>query len=113
MTSSIIVVNSLLSYGSGVYTVEPGAEPLGMIDVTIIGWGTEVGGEKYWWVIPHFGCDFGISLGEGFPKPTGSNCDGDVNGGFMKIRRNHDDLFIETNAVGAVPFNFIPYVPGQ
>ncbi|EAY20906.1 hypothetical protein TVAG_437320 [Trichomonas vaginalis G3] len=78
VTSSITVYQSLFSYEDGVYssywegnnvTRESVGEILGMLDVTIIGWGQgrlnlsaddsmyKKQLQRWWWVIPHFGID--------------------------------------------------------
>lgn len=41
------------------------------------------------------------------PVPTGSNC-AQFQRGLMRFNRRFDDSLIESQAVGAVPFNFIP-----
>jgi len=135
ITSSILVRSSLFTYSDGVYSTKGDtADVLGMLDVTIIGWGqTQVNlstnasayskdKERWWWVIPHFGCDFGLPISSiskdnstdligigSYLEPTGSNCDGmSEPKGIMKFNRRFDDSLIESQAVGAVPYNFVP-----
>ena len=137
VTSSILVYNSLFTYtggddGNDVYGVlESDSEPLGMLDVTIIGWGqysskVEVdpteSKNRWWWVIPHLGDDFGVQMNVDEPKDDSTDpaaktitvtsgsteTEGNHNRGFMKFNRRFDDCLIESQAVGAVPYNFIP-----
>ena len=115
VTSSILVYSSLFTYSEGVYSCEGDtAEPLGMLDVTIIGWG-QVDGlsdatdqtetkQRWWWVIPHLGTEFGISVNS---TEVGVRVNNNGNG-FMKFNRRFDDCLIESQAVGAVPYNFVP-----
>lgn len=148
VTSSILVRQDFFTYASGVYsslgsgrkqtseqnevyTVGPTGqmtEVLGMLDVTIIGWGqvklnlNEVDAEnsgmynRWWYVIPHLGWTFGESCETVFgPRPAvdlpdiqgAVNCEG-PSSGIMRINRRFDDSSIESQAVGAVPFNFNP-----
>ncbi|EAY15967.1 hypothetical protein TVAG_262170 [Trichomonas vaginalis G3] len=189
VTSSITVYSSLFSYNGGVYSgywmdkstittpstnnavdntnngatksdlQESWGTILGMLDVTIIGWGqkqlnisndSSMYKEKlnrWWWVIPQFGINWGIKYDN--CNADGKNCVDDFkevndknneiklnslivtgaginktdsknilmtevqqteigNGGFMKFNRRFDDCNIESNAVGAVPYNFVP-----
>ena len=138
VTSSILVKPDFFVYSSGIYSYNDSTtqEVIGMLDVTIIGWGqakvnlsTDAASHtatknRWWWVIPHLGCDFGleqteivstttgtnVSLKLGIQKfsVTGSNCNATNNKGIMKFNRRFDDCNIESNAVGAVPFNFYP-----
>ncbi|EAX95903.1 hypothetical protein TVAG_304330 [Trichomonas vaginalis G3] len=167
VTSSITVYQSLFRYGGGVYsgywkldgkTQNSGWENiLGMLDVTIIGWGqTKLNLSlnsdentqtlnRWWWVIPHFGVNFGVAYdacneqtttttgtknNKGDCRKTYENILDNKNGqikieplkvvgsgngeqsstikGFMKFNRRFDDCNIESHAVGAVPYNFVP-----
>lgn len=156
VTSSITVYSSLFTYAEGVYSgywqtdgsthQSTWGTILGMLDVTIIGWGqNELNLStdatkytknlyRYWWVIPHFGSDFGISypacntttckdnatlvtsstdqIKLGTIKITGLYSGAQTGGknykGFMKFNRRFDDCNIESHAVGAVPYNFVP-----
>ncbi|EAY22416.1 hypothetical protein TVAG_378950 [Trichomonas vaginalis G3] len=170
VTSSITVYPSIFIYNSGIYSgyfkKDSNEEVvgnntlwgtiLGMLDVTIVGWGQKKlnlstdssshtkGLQRWWWVIPHFGSNFGIpyeacnsginsekcktnkievvqakdqiklvsSNGNGRLYIT-SRYDGEQTGipnfnGFMKFNRRFDDCNIESHAVGAVPYNFVP-----
>ena len=157
VTSSIVVHSSLFTYDSGVYSslgeTDPSEatsvdDPIGMLDVTIIGWGqallnlssyedsynqTKL---RWWYVIPHLGAfketsdsDFWATgstdnteekLASGEYVFDASNIkyqfysDSYVEGkqfdqGLIKFNRRFDDCNIESHAVGAVPFNFIPH----
>ena len=204
VTSSILARAALFTYEDGVYSSWPESqagdtgntppdpsstdersEILGMLDVTIIGWGQEKVNltdnddlntklrQRWWYVIPHLGTDFGLecktlmeilsrsendvddlynpnqfspdSYGFGgitykSVGPTGTigtaiagfyfvfgngtvcgtdgpysyienpyNSDPDpYRTGIIKFNRRFDDSTIESQAVGAVPFNFIP-----
>ncbi|EAX95121.1 hypothetical protein TVAG_033410 [Trichomonas vaginalis G3] len=165
VTSSITVYRSLFTYNGSVYSgyFKPDTgdtvvgnntgwgQILGMLDVTIVGWGqtklnlstdsslNTQSLQRWWWVIPHFGSDFGIHYD--FCKGD-TNCktnktaishendqiklasdsgqlyitgltddwqDGTTNKkGFMQFNRRFDDCNIESQAVGAVPYNFVP-----
>lgn len=150
LTSTMVVRKEFFAYSSGVYssigtgsTLSSGnlpstslTTPLGMLDVTIIGWGQwainmsrDTGYHtgwcnRWWYVIPHLGTDWGEncsvvfgSLGRknvGYINDTtiGSierlvNCPG-TKSGIMRVNRRFDDSSIESMAVGAVPFNFVP-----
>lgn len=137
VTSTILVTQSLFAYSSGVYTI-PTTEPvIGMLDVTIIGWGQQCvnlsrdavfhtgNNHRWWYVIPHLGTYFGETCESIFGSITAKNaqaitsdietesivdhieCPGSRSG-LMRFNRRFDDSHIETNAVGAVPFNFRP-----
>jgi len=174
VTSSILVRPDLFTYSNGVYSSssniesEIRSEIIGMLDVTIIGWGqTKTNlrkdpinntdcGQRWWYVIPHLGTDFGLTCSEllGDMKPadeddvydTYDNKDdpllnfysltnkGDFynystesydgiqfqfmnvkcsltsneHTGVMQFSRRFDDSAIESQAVGAVPYNFVP-----
>ncbi|OHT17299.1 hypothetical protein TRFO_12432 [Tritrichomonas foetus] len=131
VTSSIIARQSLFAYDSGVYssigTYQPGdeaqptySEIVGMLDVTIIGWG-QIENElnetafnqthnRWWYVIPHFGKDFGEPCEVIFTADelTEYDCPSGSRSGVMRFNRRFDDSNIESQAVGAVPFNFQP-----
>jgi len=139
VTSSVLVTPAFFTYNTGVYTMVTGESVIGMLDVTIFGWGQErvnlsvdsashtTTKNRWWWVIPHLGCDFGLDVsqinatdtftntsifyglgvGAGNFKTTGSNCSSQTKG-IMKFNRRFDDSNIESHAVGAVPFNFVP-----
>jgi hypothetical protein len=116
---------------------------LGTLDVTIIGWGqnhlnlsSKVGHtsmyNRWWYVIPHLGTDFGETCAAIFGEPLEETlpdgwvkaqtldggfsildsvaCPGGEGGksGIMRFNRRFDDSGIESQAVGAVPFNFRP-----
>jgi hypothetical protein len=116
---------------------------LGMLDVTIIGWGqnalnlsSKAGHtsmyNRWWYVIPHLGVEFGETCASLFGEitETGFTTDAikiatgvqDISGmvecaggstsgatsGIMRFNRRFDDSSIESQAVGAVPFNFKP-----
>lgn len=136
VTSTIMVPASFFTYTSGIYTPDAGEEIVGSLDVTIIGWGqtqynlstktSSDAGDRFWIVIPHLGCDFGVSLQDIRSKVCKSDChmisainDGSVAGkgwdhvsscgsskGYMMIQRRYDAMKIESNAVGAVPVSF-------
>ena len=153
VTSSIVVHPSLFSYQGGVYsslgeTELPGPDAefpdtaIGMLDVTIIGWGQTVLNLssyddsynytklRWWYVIPHFG-EF-ISEPKGEPMffyKSETNTyedliDGtytfdasqlrgpvhiDIERSLIKFNRRFDDCNIESHAVGAAPYNFVPH----
>ncbi|EAY07094.1 hypothetical protein TVAG_342580 [Trichomonas vaginalis G3] len=162
VTSSITVYQTLFSYQDGVYSSyykSAGGDGfdnqgiLGMLDVTIIGWGQKELNlstnnelytkelQRYWWVIPHFGVKFGVKYDpcdvnshkcvdralvaeSGKTKVTtkddqiridtlniagyGGGVQSDSVKGFIKFNRRFDDCNIESHAVGAVPYNFVP-----
>jgi len=170
VTSSILVRPSFFSYVSGTYSTLSflNQDILGMLDVTIIGWGqksinltrTTTGtspndNERWWYVIPHLGTNFGLTCKELFDKMDGNTNPFDITDtfkvsasvsmkwdkriktgtdpseiqfvfgegiicdtsnvennyaqtGVMKFIRRYDDSNIESQAVGAVPYNFIP-----
>jgi hypothetical protein len=152
VTSSVLVRPKFFTYATGIYSAvastarpdgkefpgPPGADNagmapgsqmadiLGMLDVTIIGWGqaglnlSEKSGYKamynrWWYVIPHLGQEFGEKCVEVF-GPTVDRieaCEGNDNtlSGIMRFNRRFDDSSIESQAVGAVPFNFRPDEP--
>ena len=85
-----------------------------MLDVTIIGWGEDSTAlelsptetkHRWWWVIPHLGKEFGIPYDS---AETGYTLNSVEEKGFMKFNRRFDDCLIESQAVGPVPYNFIP-----
>jgi hypothetical protein len=152
VTSSILVRPAFFTYASGVYSalatptvvgVFPDeslggpsgdmADVLGMLDVTIIGWGqrqlnlsadtsNQYMYNRWWYVIPHLGRNFGETCGAVFGVIDGSSpvehllgnigpsveCPTDDKSGIMHFNRRFDDSSIESQAVGAVPFNFHP-----
>lgn len=135
VTSTIMVPASFFTYAGGIYTPDASEEIVGSLDVTIIGWGqtqynlstktSSDAGDRFWIVIPHLGCDFGVSLQDIRSKVCNSDCHmissidgtGAGNGwdnvsscggnkGYMMIQRRYDAMKIESNAVGAVPVSF-------
>jgi len=142
VTSSIVVHPDLFSYGSGVYSSEGADAAIGMLDVTIIGWGqdwlnlsdseesynkTKI---RWWWVIPHLGAFRGANSGLFLTgagtgtnykqgnyvydaqtgirtQATGSTTE--LEKSLIMFNRRFDDCNIESHAVGAVPFNFVPH----
>ena len=146
VTSSIVVHRDLFMYSDGVYSSvnengESSGDKLGMLDVTIIGWGQKEinlstsaddytkSKMRWWYVIPHFG-EFTTgstafeSSDETYNKDTpysqlwggdylfdSKNIKSNVNlaKAVIKFNRRFDDCNIESHAVGAVPFNFIPH----
>jgi hypothetical protein len=152
VTSSVVVRPKFFTYASGIYSALAKTSPatagkvnypqpkdavdtttmdevLGMLDVTIIGWGqtdvnlSEKAGNtamynRWWYVIPHLGHDWGETCGAIFGNLGDSNpdvlpmvdCGNDANSlsGIMRFNRRFDDSRIESEAVGAVPFNFQP-----
>jgi hypothetical protein len=167
VTSSVLVRPGFFAYDSGVYSAlattsetgsppkliypKPGAqgnppqvpgtmdEVLGMLDVTIIGWGQNTLNlssksghtgmyNRWWYVIPHLGWTFGETCGDVFgadaTTDTADPLDSilpsvecgapEARSGIMRFNRRFDDSSIESQAVGAVPFNFAPGpAPGQ
>jgi hypothetical protein len=152
VTSSVLVRPKFFTYASGIYSAlatttkdgdkdqfpEQGAEVgsttmdevLGMLDVTIIGWGqsdfnlSDKAGHtamynRWWYVIPHLGREFGETcvtiFGPNGQVPTVQDkvdCGtGATLSGIMRFNRRFDDSSIESQAVGAVPFNFKPGEP--
>jgi hypothetical protein len=126
VTSSILVRPQFFAYDSGVYSGISGDadDVLGMLDVTIIGWGqvalnlgpmdnsNSAMYERWWYVVPHLGKDFGEDCETVFGDETDSirkavACDGERSG-VMRFNRRVDDSEIESHAAGAVPFNFRP-----
>jgi len=192
VTSSILVRPGLFTYADGVYSswgqysqekkdANWGDAPavtenqdirsvvLGMLDVTIIGWGQTMINltqdqemhkqmkQRWWYVIPHLGTDYGLKckdlladlpklqdkedvpdayktfIDDGITANTqikdaksidssydsikfvfnsqticDTNEDSDIRTGVIKFNRRFDDSNIESHAVGAVPYNFIP-----
>jgi hypothetical protein len=155
VTSSILVRQSFFAYASGVYSAlfnaagsttdiafpKPESESLtagpsgdmddvlGMLDVTIIGWGQVVVNlstdsdryaamyNRWWYVIPHLGTGFGEQCSEVFGglnttaivcPPSGTGFNEGAKSGIMRFNRRFDDSSIESRAVGGVPFNFRP-----
>lgn len=195
VTSSIVVRAPLFTYADGIYsswyirnqnawdsgvsnTPDPASiniyqdEILGMLDVTIIGWGQKRVNltsdssnkqlkQRWWYVIPHLGLNYGLQcqnlmapisaepngdlpdsyknndhVNVRYLNPTKSSSQQDANGfvfifgnkdsanevscstssyegkqqrtGIIKFNRRFDDSNIESQAVGAVPWNFIP-----
>ncbi|OHS98272.1 hypothetical protein TRFO_35334 [Tritrichomonas foetus] len=171
VTSSILVRPAFFTYSSGVYSslgerASTGdvsdeedenvfnSEILGMLDVTIIGWGQVAINlstkatlhqqlrTRWWYVVPHFGYEWGCTCSEvfGVPKKLGDSgnvphnyanddtsdqetseysdltsiVDRCASGssstltGIVRFNRRFDDSNIESQAVGAVPFNFRP-----
>ncbi|EAX92631.1 hypothetical protein TVAG_421550 [Trichomonas vaginalis G3] len=126
VTSSVLVQSQFFSYDGGVYSsADATGEILGMLDVTIYGWGQEdtsvdptATKKRWWWISPHLGCDFGIAyddISSSDSAYTISNVAArHVNGGtncakgFMKFNRRFDDSLIESFAIGPTPYNFIP-----
>jgi hypothetical protein len=141
VTSSVLVRQSFFTYKSGVYsgvyeTTAEGIFPdeeyekepsgamtdvLGMIDVTIIGWGQVMNNlnedwlknramyNRWWYVIPHLGREFGEKCEEVFDGILENvECPVGEASGIMRFNRRFDDSGIESRAVGAVPFNFHP-----
>jgi hypothetical protein len=148
VTSSVLVRPKFFTYASGIYSAlatteaagtkenfpqPPGAdvagtppsgtmdEILGMLDVTIIGWGqtdvnlSEKSGHtamynRWWYVIPHLGQEFGetcLTVFGSLSNRVGCGAANDLSG-IMRFNRRFDDSGIESQAVGAVPFNFQP-----
>ena len=150
VTSSIVVHSSLFSYQKGVYSslgdtlptdnaaLDP---PIGMLDVTIIGWGQTVLNLssyddsynytklRWWFVIPHLG-EFNNNPESDFWMTGKGTANADLNDGtyifdasvvkpaitgqdltrsLIKFNRRFDDCNIESHAVGAVPYNFVPH----
>ena len=123
VTSSILVYSNFFTYDEGVYTsADDQSSPLGMLDVTIIGWGENTSAvsnspteslNRWWYVIPHLGSEFGIALNVSeTDKDGGSETNYTINNGntkgFMKFNRRFDDCMIESQAIGPVPYNFVP-----
>lgn len=144
VTSSIVVHPSLFTYSGDIYTSADYQDTsIGMLDVTIIGWGQNhvnlseldetynTTKERWWWVIPHLGYFHSSNLflgavgtitdykagetvyGATDVKATGG-ATSEVNyqtfsHALIKFNRRFDDCNIESHAVGAVPFNFIPH----
>jgi hypothetical protein len=148
VTSSVLVRQEFFAYQSGVYSSLPRNEAgqqyvsadsghfintpytngpegdmsdvLGMLDVTIIGWGQVAVNlstgpfqtamyNRWWYVIPHLGADFGEDCASVFEGITDNvRCAGATKSGIMRFNRRFDDSSIESQAVGAVPFNFHP-----
>lgn len=134
ITSSIIVHPSFFAYSGGVYHYNSSIqndEPLGTIDVTIIGYGKEVDGTKFWWVVPHFGTEFGIEFSElennlradsnactkakegsefectpEFKSTIVPNGLDVTDRGLVKYIRRVNDCLIESMSAGAYPINF-------
>lgn len=144
VTSSFLVHPDFFSYSEGVYSTL-GNNPnksqsyfdeknidkaLGMLDVTIIGWGQTSNEQpasnenklsRWWYVIPHLGTDFGANCTEIFgDKDIASKyfdfnkmeiCNKDwfnEKTGIVKFSMGYDDSGIESLSAGAVPFNFNP-----
>ena len=112
---------------------------IGMLDVTIVGWGQHVLNLseyddsynqtklRWWWVIPHLGKVSASSQFKAGVEDTGTLATGafvykanelpaagskDVSylyQGVIMFNRRFDDCNIESHAVGAVPFNFVPH----
>ena len=133
VTSTVVVRQGLFAYDTGIYssvgTADEGSmiaseqgQILGMLDVTIIGWGQTrpviengpsfTGMRNRWWfVIPHLGKDFGEYCENVYTSESereAYNCPAGERSGIMRFNRRFDDSLIETMAVGAVPFNFVP-----
>lgn len=144
VTSSVLVRQTLFTYDSGVYsavginseasnaeyTSNDMTDVIGMLDVTIIGWGQEQVNlsstenykamfSRWWYVIPHLGafgesCEsiFGdIEAGDSVSQSSILDyvqCDTSKRSGIMRWNRRFDDSGIESQAVGAVPYNFVP-----
>jgi hypothetical protein len=156
VTSSIVVGPAFFAYHFGVYSALPMSNPsvtygdngvfitgaysghrpsgpmgeaLGMLDVTIIGWGQVEANlsekpsrhknmyNRWWYVIPHLGTKFGEPCDWVFENMSNVTCPGERTvymmgnhsySGIMRINRRFDDSYIESHAVGAVPFNFNP-----
>jgi len=75
VTSSILVRPDFFTYRNGTYKSDMSQEILGMLDVTIIGWGQSMINliqtsttieekQRWWYVIPHLGIDFGLTCKE-------------------------------------------------
>lgn len=138
VTSTILVDPSLFVYNSGVYQLPTERQTIiGTMDVTIIGWGQQAvnlsrdawfhtGTQNRWWyVIPHLGADFGEPCDNIWGEITVKNvrainsdiqtdaindhieCPGSRSG-VMRFNRRFDEAKIESHAVGAIPFNFRP-----
>lgn len=118
ITSSIFVKQSLFTYDGGIYSSESKFDDkiIGMMDVTIIGWGKAYQikserEEKWWYVIPHLGTDFGETAGSLFNdderKALGLE-NPNQKTGIMRFNMSYDDSGIESQSIGAVPYNFIP-----
>jgi hypothetical protein len=150
VTSSILVHSSLFGYSSGIYSsleddkteITP---PIGMLDITIVGWGQTAlnlsssdGGNatklRWWYVIPHLGLEYNTGNDQYFnlgdtsisssdkvsdgsfvynikeAKTTGPGASSDnlLYKSLMLFNRRFDDCNIESHAVGAVPYNFVP-----
>lgn len=125
ITSILAAPYSILFYKSGVYNesrISPSDNEVRQLDFifycTIIGWGenkTSSGQmtDKWWYVIPHLGKNWGALSEELFPDPDEREAilgyrDEGVKTGIIRIARNHNVCDIEKNAFGAVPFNFKP-----
>jgi len=169
-----LVTRNFFTYKGGVYSSDgqySNDNFIGMLDVTIIGWGQNknilsASSEKesrWWYIIPHFGTDFGLNCSElmdaerdssevihsyinqtyskeihvfyyqtpsnsenstilengfTFNFGNGVKCNSlyyytDTQTGIVKYIRRYDDSGIESNAVGAIPYNFNPEIYGR
>ena len=123
ITSTILSNRAFLEHSDGVFysfftqnEQDRLLEPL--IDVTIIGWGQNQVlngsiGEKWWYVVPHLGKEYGEYSDSLFPDENDRLAflgykDAGVRTGIYRIARKYDVMSIESNSYGAVPYNFKP-----
>jgi len=153
VTSSIFVTETFFLYKEGIFdnsgTESNPAEAIGMLDVTIIGWGS-FGSDhpsslktrpRYWYVNPNFGVDWGMNCSELFNEMRFNSTKIMINGeekgkrvveldfgngrvcnsntfeednvtrtGIMRFLAQKDLFGIESNAVSAVPYNYMPKI---
>ena len=151
VTSSIVVHQSLFLYQKGVYSSlvdklpdDPDAsvgDAIGMLDVTIIGWGQQhlnlssysssynYTKLRWWYVIPHLGEFNDEPDTELFVTGNGDSYTdleqgsyvfdaeklvigtpvSDIRKSLIRFNRRFDDCNIESHAVGAAPYNFVPH----
>lgn len=116
VTSTIVIRRSFFTYSEGIYSSSNENNEddpiLGLMDVTIIGWGQSKK-EKWWYVIPHLGMDFGEKASVIFPTKEeqaffGYRNKSATTTGIMRFALGSNEGKIESHAVGAVPFNFQP-----
>lgn len=122
ITSTITVTPAFFAHSEGVLydTSDEYNEELGSLDVTIIGWGEEkeltgLPTDKWWYVIPHLGTDFGEKAKNLFPNENETfrldvlgYSDLERKTGIVRIARRMNMFGIEENAFGGVPYNFRP-----